>query len=74
MARYSVDSTMPAALSTCQGLLPSLLGLDADCPEAKLSSPSCTSAGQSAMAVLPRRFFTAFVHILQAHLLMECAC
>lgn len=52
MARYSVDSTMPAALSACQGLPPSAPGLDAACPEARLPSPSCTSAGQSTSIVL----------------------
>lgn len=52
MARYSVESTMPAALPACQGLPPSSSGLDAACPEAGLPPPaSCTSAGQSKLAV-----------------------
>ena len=52
MARYSVESTMPAALSDCQGLLSSAPGLDAAGPEARLPSPSCASAGHSILAVL----------------------
>lgn len=52
MARYSVDSTMPAALPACQGLLPSLPGLDTASPEARMPWPSCTPAGQSMLAVL----------------------
>lgn len=52
VARYSVDSTMPAALSACQGLPPLPSGLDVACPEARLPPPSCTSAGQSMLAVV----------------------
>lgn len=46
MARYSVESTMPAALPLCQGLSPTL-GLDPACSVAGFAPPS--PAGQSAI-------------------------